>query len=69
LPAADTSAGINMIATSGKIALVKSQTGLPAVANPNPVDQPTLADLVGFGSSATDAAAERARDRDRRLAA
>lgn len=53
LPAADTSAGINMSATSGKIALVKSQTGLPAVANPNPVDQPTLADLVGFGSSAT----------------
>jgi predicted extracellular nuclease len=54
LPTADTSAtGINMSASAGKVALVKSQTALAAVANPNPVDQPTLADLVGFGSTAT----------------
>lgn len=53
LPDADASGSINMSASSGKIALVKSSTGLAAVENPNPTDQPTLADLVGFGSKAT----------------
>jgi predicted extracellular nuclease len=53
LPTPDATGGINMSGSSGKVALVKSQTALAAVANPNPVDQPTLADLVGFGTSAT----------------
>jgi hypothetical protein len=53
LPTADATGTINMSGTSGKVALVKSQTALAAVANPNPTDQPDLVDLVGFGSSAT----------------
>lgn len=54
MPAADALSGsVNMSASAGKVALVRSQTALPTVANPNPTDQPTLADLVGFGTSAT----------------
>jgi predicted extracellular nuclease len=53
LPTADATGGINMSGSSGKVALVKSTAALAAVANPNPTDQPTLADLVGFGAAAT----------------
>jgi predicted extracellular nuclease len=53
LPTADATASINMSGSSGKVALVKSTAALATVANPNPTDQPTLADLVGFGTSAT----------------
>jgi predicted extracellular nuclease len=52
LPTADVIGNINMSGTAGKVALVKSTATLPAVTNPNPTDQPPLADLVGFGSTA-----------------
>lgn len=59
LPAADASGGINMAATAGKVSLVAGTASLPASTCPgddgvtplNPSNA-TIADFVGYGSSA-----------------
>ncbi len=48
LPTADTTGGVNISASQGKIALASSQT---ALSGSNPIGGATVVDFVGFGSA------------------
>jgi len=54
LPTADLSGSINMSATAGKVALVKDTTLLTCGATGNTCSSSSIADLVGYGSTASD---------------